>query len=102
MYDLLHESFSSCGIPTPSNNHDCTVKIDGVVKISVNKVNEISINNVDQFMDKCPTKMFKQDKGVDILFKEVTTLVPLRWTPRLYAIFFVIWRLGKTCFCVFI
>ena len=33
--------------------------------------------------------MFKHDndKGVDVLFRALTTLVPKSWTPKLYAIF---------------
>ena len=87
VYDLLFEPSSSRNIPTSSINHDWSVKTDGVVNTSVNKVNEIIVNKVDNFSDKFSTKMYKQDKGVDILFKEVTTLVPLSWTPKLYAIF---------------
>ena len=37
--------------------------------------------------DKFSIKIFKQDKGVDLLFKVGTTLVPLYWTPKLCAIF---------------
>ena len=37
--------------------------------------------------DKFSIKIFKEDKGVGLLFKEVTKLVPLCWTPKLYVIF---------------
>ena len=83
-YDFLFEKSSYIEIPTPSINHDCTIKIDVVVKISVNKINGIR-DNMEQ--NKFSIKIFKQDKGVDLFFKEVTTLVPLYWTPKLYAIF---------------
>ena len=84
VYDLLFEPSSSRNIPTSSINHDCTVKIDVVVNISVNKINGIGDN---MKKDKFSIKIFKQDKGVDLFFKEVTTLVPLYWTPKLYTIF---------------
>ena len=83
-YDFLFEKSSYREIPTPSINHDCTIKIDVVVKISVNKINGIR-DNMEQ--NKFSIKIFKQDKGVDLFFKEVTTLVPLYWTPKLYTIF---------------
>ena len=59
---------------TPTSNHGYTVKIDGVVKISVNKINRIG-DNMER--DKFSIKMFKQGKGVDLFFKEVAILVPL-------------------------
>ena len=31
-------------MPSPTINHDCTVKIDGVVKIGENKINGIGDN----------------------------------------------------------
>ena len=83
-YELLFKESSYREIPTPTINHDCTVKIDGVVKSSVKKINGIG-DNMEK--DKFSIKIFKQDKGVDLFFKEVTTLVPLYWTPKLYAIF---------------
>jgi len=48
--------------------------------------------------------MYKHDKGFDILFKEVTTLVPLFWKPKAsYMLYiYVMLGLGKTCFYVFI
>ena len=73
-HELLFEESSYREKSTPSINHDCTVKIDGVVKISVNKSNRIRDNMEN---DKCSTKMFKQGKGVDLFIKEVATLVPL-------------------------
>ena len=61
-YELLFEESNFREIPTPSINHDCTVKIDGVVKISVNKINGIR-DNMEHH--KFLIKLFKQDKGVD-------------------------------------
>ena len=75
--DLLFESSCSRDIPIPSINYDCSVKFNSVVNISVNKANDISMNKVNQIMDKFPIKMYKKDKVVDMLFKEVPTLVPL-------------------------
>ena len=99
-YDFLFEKSSYREIPTPSINHDCTIKIDVVVKISVNKINGIR-DNMEQ--NKFSIKIFKQDKGVDLFFKEVTTLVPLYWTPKIYMLYFYVnWRLDKTCGYVFI
>ena len=68
-------------IHIPPINHDYAVKIDGIIKISVNKINEIR-NYIEK--GKFSIKMFKQEL---IFLKEVTTLVPLYWTPKLYAIF---------------
>ena len=50
----------------------------------MNKVNDVSVNKVYQTMEKFSIKMYKYN---DILFKEVTTLVPLFLTPKLYDIF---------------
>lgn len=83
-YELLFEEYNYREELTPSINHDCTAKTDGVVKINVNKINGIRDNMEN---DKFSIKMFKQDKGVDLFLKEVTTLVYLYWTPKLYAIF---------------
>ena len=71
--------------PSPSRNHKCTIQIDGVRKISVNRV----IGTSDFFMQKCSVKMYKHDhdKGVDVLFRTLTALVFETWTPKLYAIF---------------
>ena len=52
----------------------------------MNKVNDVSVNKVYQTMEKFSIKMYKYN---DILFKEVTTLVPLFLTPKLYDIFFM-------------
>ena len=59
--------------PSPSINHKCTVHINGVIKISVNRV----IGNSDYLMQKFSFKMYKHDhdKGVDILFRTLTSLV---------------------------
>ena len=83
VYELLFEVSSYSETPTPSINHDYTVKIDGVIKINANKVNEIGDN---MGREKFSNKMYKHDKGFNILFKDVTILVPLFWTPKLYAI----------------
>ena len=39
VYEMYHEETNHHEKPSPSINHECTVKIDGVVKISVNKIN---------------------------------------------------------------
>ena len=89
-YELLFEESSYREIPTPTI----------VVNISVNKINGIGDNTKK---DKFSIKIFKQDKGVDLFFKEVTTLVPLYWTPKIYMLYFYVnWRLDKTCGYVFI
>ena len=71
--------------PSASINHDLTVKIDDVVKISVQKINWPSQSDYQTFS----IDMFKHDheKKVDVLFRSLTTLVPGDWTPKLYAIF---------------
>ena len=61
-YDFLFEKSSYREIPTPSINHDCTIKIDVVVKISVDKIKGIGDN---MKRDKFSIKLFKEDKGVD-------------------------------------
>ena len=43
-YELSFEELGYGKISTPTINHDCTVKIDIVVKISVNKINRIGDN----------------------------------------------------------
>ena len=58
-YELLFEESSYREMPTPTINHDCTVKIGGGVKISVNKINGIG-DNMERV--KYSIKMFKQDK----------------------------------------
>ena len=58
VYELLFGEFSCGEIPTPTINHDCTVKIDGVVKIGVNKINGISDNiERDNFQSKCSNRI---------------------------------------------
>ena len=71
---MYHEETNHHEKPSSSINHECTVKIDGAVKISVQKINgpnELSLQN-------CSIDMFKHDhdKGVDVLFSALTTLVP--------------------------
>ena len=85
VYEMYHEETNHRENPSPSINHKYTVQIDDVVKISVHKV--IGVSN-------CPMQIFsvniyKHDnkKGVDALFRALTTLVPESWTPRLYSIF---------------
>ena len=69
----------------------------------MNKINAISVNKVDDLRDKFSIKMYKQDKVVDILFKEVTILVPLFWTPKLYAIFLCDLALRQNVFvCIYL
>ena len=75
-----HENLS------PSINHEYTVKIDGGVNISVQKINghnELSLqkNSIDMFKHD-------HDKGVDVLFRALTISVPESWTPKLYVIFY--------------
>ena len=64
-YELVFEESSYREIPTPCVNYDCTVKIDGVVKISVNKINGIR-DNMEK--DNFSIKMFKEDEGADLIF----------------------------------
>ena len=61
-------------MPSSSIKHECTVKIDGVVKISV----RIIKGPKDLSHQKFSIDLFKHDhdKGVDVLFKASTTLVP--------------------------
>ena len=85
VYEMYHEESNHHEKSSLSINHECTVKIDGVVKVSVNKINgpnELSLQNIT-------INIFKHDhdKGVDVLFRALTTLVPESWTPKLYAIF---------------
>ena len=54
VYEMYHEETNHHEKPSPSINHECTVKIDGVVKISVQKINgpnELSLqkNSIDMF-----------------------------------------------------
>ena len=47
--------------------------------------------------------MYKQDKGVGILLNEVTTLVPLFWTLKLYTIFLCDLTLRQNMFlCIYL
>ena len=39
VYEMYHEEYNHHEKPSPSINHECTVKVDGVVKISVQKIN---------------------------------------------------------------
>ena len=59
VYDLLFEPSSSRNISTSSINHDCTVKIDGLIKTSTIKVNEISVHKVDNFSDNFLIEIYK-------------------------------------------
>ena len=54
VYELLFEVSSYSETPTPSINHDYTVKIDGVIKISVQKISQSDCN-------KFLINMFKND-----------------------------------------
>ena len=86
VYEMYHEDTSRANeFPSPSINHECTVKIDGVVKIRVQKIKGPKYLS----RQKISIDRFKHDhdKGVDVLFKALTTLVPDDWTPKLYAIF---------------
>ena len=85
VYEMYHEETNHHKKPSPSLNHECTVKIDGVVKISLQKINRPS----ELAYQKVSIDMFKHDhdKRVDVLFRSLTTLVPESWTPMLYAIF---------------
>ena len=83
VYEMYHEEDIQHNVmPSPSIKHECTVKIDGVVKISVQKISQSDCN-------KFSINMFKHDheKKVDVLFRSLTTEVPESWTPKLYAIF---------------
>ena len=84
---MYHEESNHHEKPSSSIKHKCTVKIDGVVKISVNKIN--GPNEV--LLQKFSINMFKydHDKGIDILFRALTTLASESWTPKLYTIFYM-------------
>ena len=83
---MYHEETNpAIEFPTPSIKHECTVKIDGVVKISVRIIKgpkDLSHQNVSIDLFK-----LDHDKGVDVLFKALTTQVPEDWTHKLYATF---------------
>ena len=85
VYEMYHEDTNHHEKPSPGINHDLTVKIDGVVKISVQKISWSSQSDYQ----KISINMFKHDheKKVDVLFRSLTTKVPGSWTPKLYAIF---------------
>ena len=71
---MYHEETDHHKKPSPSINHACNVTIDGVVKISVQKINGPNELSLQTFS----IDMFKHDhdKRVDILFRTLTTLVP--------------------------
>ena len=54
---MYQEKFNYREIPSPSVNHEYTVKIDGVVKISVNKINGLN----ELLLQKNSINMFKHD-----------------------------------------
>ena len=68
VYEMYHEDTNHHEKPSPGINHDLTVKIDGVVKISVQKISQSNCN-------KFSINMFKHDheKRVDVLFRALTT-----------------------------
>ena len=74
VYEMYHEETNHHEKHSPSINHEYTVKIDGVVKISVQKINEPNELSLQNFS----IDMFKHDhdKGVDVLFRALTPLVP--------------------------
>ena len=86
VYEMYHEETNRHEKPSASINHECTVQIDGVVKISVHTV--IGFSDYIS-MQKICVNMYKHDykNGFDVLFRALTTLVPESWTPKLYAIF---------------
>ena len=85
VYEMYHEETNHHEKSSPSINHECTVQIDGLVKISVHKIIGVS----DYPMQKVCVNMYKHDykNRVDDLFRALITLVPENWTPKLYAIF---------------
>ena len=85
VYEMYHEETNHHEKPSPSINHYLTVKIDGVVKISVQKIGQSDYEDYNKFL----INFFKHDheKKVDVLFRSLTTTVPYSWTPKLYAIF---------------
>ena len=102
VYEMYHEEDIQHNVmPSPSIKHECTVKIDGVVKISVQKIN---VPN-EMSLQKFSIILFKHnhDKGVDELFRELTTLAPESWTPKLYAIFLCDLALRQSMFiCIYL
>ena len=67
---MYHEESNRHRKPSPSINHESTVKIDGVVKISVNKINGPNKLSLQTFS----INMFKHDndKVVDVIFRALT------------------------------
>ena len=65
VYEMYHEETIQHNVmPSSSINHECTVKIDGVVKISVQKINGPNKLSLQKFS----IDMFKHDhdKGVGV------------------------------------
>ena len=85
VYEMYQEEPNRYKKPSPSIKHKCTVQINDVAKISVNRV----IGTSDFLMQIFSVKMYKHDhdKGVVVLFRALITLVSENWTPRLYAKF---------------
>ena len=71
VHEMYQEESNHHEKPSLSIHHECTVKIDGVVKISVNKINGPN----ELLLQKNSTSMFKHDynKGIDVLFRALTT-----------------------------
>ena len=69
---MYHEESNRHRKPSLSINHESTVKIDGVVKISVNKINGPNKLSLQTFS----INMFKHDndKGVDVIFRALTKI----------------------------
>ena len=87
VYILYNEETNDHKKLSSSINHECTVQIDGVVKISVHKVIGVVGDYIS--MQKNCVNMYKHyDKnGFDVLFRPLTTLFPESWIPKLYAMF---------------
>ena len=84
---MYHEETNHHEKPSPDIKYDLTVKIDGVVKISIQKISWSSQSDYQNIS----INMFKHDheRKVDVLFRSLTTKVPESWTPKLHAIFFM-------------
>ena len=91
VYEMFQGESNSYEQPSPSINHELSVPIDFVTKISVNRDfgTRVSVGTSVFLMKTLSVKLYKHDhdKGVDVLFRALTTLVPDSWTPKLYAIF---------------
>ena len=91
VYEMFQEESNSYEQPSPSINHELSVPIDFVTKISVNRDigTRVSVGTSVFFMKTFSVKLYKHDhdKRVDVLFRALTTLVPDNWTPKLYATF---------------